>query len=500
MSAPALFGRYELTRFLYLRLLGLLYAIGFLILVNQGLPLIGHDGLLPADQYLRQVHEQLGGAAYWRVPTLFWLDVSDAALRVAAFTGLLLSLFVLAGFANVPMLFSLWLLYSSFVNAGQLFYGYGWEILLLEMGFLALFLAPLKDVSPFPANTKASPLVMLLLRWLLFRLMFGAGLIKLRGDPCWRELTCMLFHYETQPVPNPLSWYFHQLPAWFHQLEVGFNHVVELIAPWLLFAPRRARHAAGALQVLFQLLLIASGNLAFLNWLTLTVAIACFDDALLAKLLPAALVRRAAAAPAQEGKARGMTLYALAVVVALLSVNPVTNMLSPGQVMNTSFDPLNLVNSYGAFGSVGRERYEIVIEGTAAETPGEDAQWLAYEFECKPGDVSRRPCWMSPYHYRIDWQMWFAAMSEIRNEPWLIHFAAKLLEGDPGAQSLLARSPFPGAPPRFVRAELYRYEFTRRGEDTRAWWRRRYVGHYLPALARDDRALREALRLMNWAR
>jgi len=281
---------------------------------------------------------------------------------------------------------------------------------------------------------------------------------------------------------------------------VGFNHVVELIAPWLLFAPRRARHAAGALQVLFQLLLIASGNLAFLNWLTLTVAIACFDDALLAKLLPAALVRRAAAAPTEDGKARGMALYALAVVVALLSVNPVTNMLSPGQVMNTSFDPLNLVNSYGAFGSVGRERYEIVIEGTAAETPGEDAQWLAYEFECKPGDVSRRPCWMSPYHYRIDWQMWFAAMSEIRNEPWLIHFAAKLLEGDPGAQSLLARSPFPGAPPRFVRAELYRYEFTRRGEDTRAWWRRRYVGHYLPALARDDRALREALRLMNWAR
>src|SRR6185503_9077782 len=252
------------------------------------------------------------------------------------------------------------------------------------------------------------------------------------------------FHYETQPNPNVFSWYLHQLPAWFHRLEVLFNHLVELVAPWFYFGPRRARLVAGGLTVLFQALLIVSGNVAF------------------------------------------------------LSLNPVLNILSPGQEMNTSFDPFDLVNTYGAFGSIGRERFEIVLEGTSAESPDASAEWREYEFVCKPGDPQRRPCWISPYHHRLDWQMWFAAMPGAGTEPFLVHLVAKLLEDDEGARGLLARDPFGEAPPRFVRARYYRYRFTRPGDPSGAWWTRELVGEYLPPLSREDPRLEEYLRAQGW--
>lgn len=480
---------YWLTRFLFLRLLGLAYAVAFLILLQQGRPLIGEDGLMPAQEFLGRVLAARGSraAAVLDVPSLFWLSASDGALTWCARTGLALSLLLLLGLANVPLLLLLWALYLSVVNVGQLFWGYGWEILLLETGILAVFCVPLLRAGPFPERTPMPAAVVWLLRWLLFRLMLGAGLIKLRGDPCWLDLSCLVYHYETQPLPNPLSWSLHQLPAGFHSLEVLFNHLVELVAPWALFATRRLRHFAGALLVLFQLLLILSGNLAFLNWLTLAVCAACFDDSLLARLAPAPLRRRVAALREREPeKGHALAASALVVVVALLSLNPVVNMLSPRQLMNTSFEPLHLVNTYGAFGSILRERYEIVLQGTLDPEPGA-ARWLDYEFPCKPGDVTRRPCVTSPYHYRLDWQMWFAAMSDPLDEPWLGAFAGKLLQADPGALGLLARDPFGGRPPRFVRAELYRYEFTRLGDPRGAWWKRTWAGEFLaprPSVAR----------------
>jgi hypothetical protein len=482
---------YWLTRFLFLRLLGLVYTVAFLVILDQWPPLLGSRGLLPAHDFLDAVGAQHGRSlsTVLSAPTLFWIDASDGAFRAAGLFGLALSLLVLLGIANAPMLLALWALYLSFVNAGQIFYGYGWEMLLLETGFLAVFLAPLGRPWPFPPRAPASPVVIGLLRWLTFRLMFGAGLIKLRGDPCWRDLTCLAFHYETQPNPNPLSWYLHQLPPWFHRLEVLFNHAVELIAPLFVFGPRRARHVAGGLVVLFQALLILSGNLSFLNWLTIAVALACFDDGLLERFLPTGLRTRLEerVAGGEESKARGIAGYALAVVVGLLSVNPVLNLLSPGQVMNTSFDPFGLVNTYGAFGSVGRERYEIVLEGTDSAAPASDADWRAYEFPCKPGDPERRPCWISPYHYRLDWQMWFAAMPGAGTERWLVRLVAKLLDGDPAVRALLAPGAFEDHPPRLIRARYYRYAFTRRGEGT-AWWRRTLVGEYLPPLSREDLA------------
>jgi hypothetical protein len=486
---------YWLTRFLILRLLGLVYLVAFASLAAQVLPLIGQDGLLPATRFLDRIAAHFGSrwSGFLEVPSLFWLDVSDRSLVLAAVLGAALSLVVLLGCANALLLTVLWALYLSFVHVGQLWYGYGWEIQLLETGFLAIFLCPLVDARPFPRRAPPVPVIWLF-RWLTFRIMLGAGLIKLRGDACWRDLTCLYWHYETQPIPNPLSRTLHFMPHWFQRLGVVFNHVAELVAPWFVFGPRVARHVAGVVLLAFQVFLIVSGNLSFLNWLTIVPVLACFDDSLLRRVLPARLVARAerAAREAQPAVAHRVA------VAAFLSIAPVQNLLSTRQAMNTSFDRLALVNTYGAFGSVGRERDEIVIEGTNEEIIGPDTHWRAYEFKCKPGDPARRPCVISPYHYRLDWQIWFAAMSTPDRDPWVAHLVWKLLHNDAGVLGLLANDPFPDAPPRYVRAQLYRYEFAPPGNADGLWWERSLVGTWLPPLSVDDPRLRRFLAVHGW--
>lgn len=490
---------YLLTRFAILRLLALVYAVAFLVLVNQLQPLIGADGLLPATRFLAQVREAAGstGGAALALPTLFWTDGSDATLLAAAWTGLALSLLALAGVTNALLQGALWVLYLSFVQIGQLFYGYGWETQLLETGFLAIFLCPVRSLAPF-AGASPPPVVIWLFRWLIVRIMLGAAAIKLRGDPCWRDFTCLVYHYETQPIPNPLSWWLHARPRWFHVAGAAFNHVVELILPFCVVGPRRLRLVAGCGFVTFQVMLILSGNLSFLNWLTIVPALACFDDAALGWLLPArahpawAAAAGRSASPLHRGAA-----VALALLVGALSINVVANLLSPRQAMNRSYDRLHLVNTYGAFGSVGRARDEIILEGTSDEHPGPGTQWREYQFPCKPGDVSRRPCIISPYHYRADWQIWFAAMSQPGREPWLIHLVDKLLRGDAAVKRLLLVDPFPDEPPRWIRAQLYRYEFTRPGDGSADWWRRTLVRPYLPPLQRDDPEIHAFLRRLD---
>jgi hypothetical protein len=257
---------YRLTRFVILRLLGFVYAIAFLVAANQLVPLIGSHGLTPAFQYLPRLESHFGSKfdAVINIPTLFWFGVSDNCLTIFAWMGVALSVVVAAGYANAIMMTILWAMYMSIVHIGQIWYGYGWETQLLETGFLAIFLCPLIDPRPFPRQPP--PIVVLwLFRWLGFRIMLGAGLIKLRGDSCWRDLTCMYYHYETQPIPSPISRYLHFAPHWFHNVETAWNHFIELIVPWFSFGPRMARHVAGILLVTFQLLLIVSGNLSFLN-------------------------------------------------------------------------------------------------------------------------------------------------------------------------------------------------------------------------------------------
>ena len=434
--------------------------------------------------------------AFLQLPSLFWWSCSDRALLTAGWIGVALSALVLAGLANALVLALLFVLYLSVAHVGGVWYGYGWENQLTETGFLAIFLCPLLDPRPFPERPPPVAVIWLF-RWLTFRIMLGAGLIKLRGDPCWRDLTCLDYHFLTQPIPNPLSPFFHFLPGWLHRGMVLYNHLVEVICPFFVFGPRRARLVAGALMVIFQLTLIASGNLSFLNWLTLVPILACFDDAALARLAPARLARWLDARPgeARPGRAHAAAAGLLLALVAWQSVAPVENLLSSQQVMNAGHDPLELVNSYGAFGTVGKVRDEIVFEGTRDDL-GPGARWRPYEFECKPGDPARRPCFVAPYHLRLDWQIWFAAMGDVSDEPWAVHFVWKLLHGDPPTLSLLAGNPFPEGPPRYVRATLYRYEMQPYGSP--GWWRRTKLGEWLPPLSTDDPRIAKFLRLYGW--
>lgn len=492
---------YRLTVWLFLRALGGVYTVAFLALALQLEPLLGRGGLLPAHLYLDRL-SAAGGVAWMRVPSLFWLSAADGTLVALAWLGVGLSVLLLAGYATSLHLLALWVLYSTFVNIGQLFYGYGWEILLLETGFLAAFLAPLRR-GGWRHTAPPSRAVLWLLRWLLFRVMFGAGLIKLRGDPCWWDLTCLFHHFETQPLPSPLSPFLHALPGFVLRLGVVFSHLVEVVVPFLFVAPPKVRRVAGGLTALFMLALIASGNLAFLNHLTLVLCITCFDDALVRRWAPRRLVERMRAARVlwqldsvrpPAGRRRAVT--ALVIVVALLSVGPIANMLSARQVMNTSFDPLNLVNTYGAFGHIGKVRHEVVLMGTLDEEDDVDADWREYELPCKPGDPGRRPCVVAPYHLRLDWQIWFAAMADYRSQPWLVHLVYKLLHAEPTQLALFANDPFDSQRPRWIRADLYEYRFAGAGEE--GWWKRRRIGEYLPALAADDPGLRRIVEGFGW--
>jgi hypothetical protein len=481
---------YWLTRFLILRLLGLVYAVAFLVAINQILPLIGTNGLLPIGPFMERVTAALGsrGSGFIHLPSVFWFTHSDTALLTAAWIGFIFSCIVLAGFANAPLLTVLWFLYMSFVNIGQDWYGYGWEIQLLETGFLAIFLCPLVDPRPFPKRAPPMP-VIVLFRWLIFRIMFGSGLIKLRGDKIWRNGTALYYHFETQPMPGPLSRWFHFLPHFLLRLGVWFNWLAELVAPLFVFGPQITRRISGIIIILLQLFLIGSGNLSFLNWLTIIPAIACFDDQFLSRLLPRTLVRRAETASARAEPSRPMTVTAwiITALIGLLSIQPVLNMLSPQQIMNTSFDPLNLVNTYGAFGSVGQERFNIVFEGTSDDIPTDSATWKAYPYKGLPTDPDKLPPQVAPYHLRFDWQMWFAAMSTPDEYPWTLTLVSKLLHNDPGALSLFAANPFSDKPPRYIRAVLYRYSFAPPGNPGHHYWTRQPIGApWLPAMAAGD--------------
>jgi hypothetical protein len=455
---------YWTGRLVFQRGLAAVYLVAFLCAALQFRPLIGERGLTPAPRFL--------GRTTWRqAPSLFRVRFSDRLFAACAWAGCAVSAGLLAGlgdlvplWASIPLWLVPWMLYLSVVNVGQTWYSFGWESLLLETGFLAAFLG----------NDEVGPpvVVLFLLRWLLFRLEFGAGLIKMRGDECWRRLTCLYHHHETQPMPGPFSRLFHLLPGPLHRVEAAANHVTQLAVPFLLFTPQPVASWAAVLMIVTQLWLIVSGNFSWLNWLTVVIA------------LPAVRWPWDTAPRAVPGAPLWYEITVLAVAAGLLwlSRNPARNLTSRRQAMNRSFDPLHLVNTYGAFGSVSRVRYEVVVEGTDDERPRHESTWLAYEFKGKPGDVRRRPRQFAPYHLRLDWLMWFLALSPVPAR-WFTAFVEKLLEGDDATLRLLRHSPFPpGAPPRWIRARLFRYRFATRAErrETGAHWVREYVRDFLP--------------------
>ncbi|OQP40074.1 hypothetical protein A4H97_17835 [Niastella yeongjuensis] len=492
---------YWLTRFMILRMLGLIYAIAFLVAINQVLPLIGSHGLLPVSLYIKSISQWLGsnGASFIKLPSIFWFWHTDTALITVSWIGFVLSCLVAAGFANAIIMALLWVLYLSLVHIGQEWYGYGWEIQLCETGFLAIFLCPLLDMRPFPRRAPPFPIIVLF-RWLICRLMLGAGLIKLRGDEVWRNSTALYYHFETQPIPGPLSRWFHFLPHSVLRIGVWFNWLAELVAPVFAFWPRPARHIAGVIMILLQLTLIASGNLSFLNWLSIIPALACFDDGFWTKLLPKRLVQKADAAreTAVYSKPMQTTAWAVTLIVGLLSIQPAANLFSSKQIMNTSFDPFELVNTYGAFGSVGQERLNVVFEGTADNDSSDNAHWQPYLYKGLPVLLNQPSPQVAPYQLRLDWQMWFAAMSTADEYPWTLHLIYKLLHNDPMATSLFAQNPFPHNPPKYIRAILYRYRFAKPGNAEGNWWSREQLAIWLPPLSAGDSSLLIYLKREGW--
>lgn len=468
-------GNYWFARFLIQRALGVIYFIAFINALNQFRPLAGENGLLPIRPFLERV-------SFKKAPSLFHWHYSDRLLGVVCWIGIVLSLLTISGASEMgPFWISttawllLWALYMSIVNVGQTFYGFGWESMLLEIGFFAAFLGPLHSTVPV--------LMIWIIRWMLFRVEFGAGLIKMRGDACWRKLTCLNYHHETQPQPNPLSRFFHLLPESLHKIETFFNHAVQLVIIWGLFLPQPVAAFSALLIILSQSYLIISGNYSWLNWMTIVLAFSGFHDAVFTNLFgwmpPTGL---------QTIPALQWLVYVLTAVVVYLSINPVKNMLSRSQMMNFSFNPLHLVNTYGAFGSVTKKRYEIVVEGTTDETIDDQTVWKEYEFKGKPGDPERIPPVISPYHLRLDWQMWFAAMSSPIRNPWFRTMIRKLLQNDQSTLNLIKHNPFPNEPPKHIRAQLYQYQFTTKKErqETGQWWKRRFVRQYMPAVTHTE--------------
>jgi hypothetical protein len=473
----AYFGDVWIPRLLLQRGMAAVYFVAFLCVARQFKPLLGERGLLPVPAYV-------GQRRFVEAPSLFCWRYSDRLLDVVAWAGLLLSACALFGLTEAgPVWLTLiawlllWFLYLSIVNVGQKFFAFGWESMLLEAGFFTAFLGP--------SHMRPSMIPILVLRWMLFRTEIGAGLIKLRHDPCWRNLTCLLYHYETQPLPNPLSWYFHRLPAVLHRFSALFSHFVQIVVPFALFAPQPIASIAGSLIIFHQAWLIISGNYSWLNWLTVVLGFSAYSDRVLAFALPLA-----APALAPRPLLFDMVLYLIGAATLALSIQPVRNLFSKNQLMNFSYNRFHLVNTYGAFGNVGRERYEIVIEGTSDRLITQHTQWKEYAFKAKPGDPTRMPPQVAPYHYRLDWLIWFlpfsvavtgAGIQVWSYNLWFLRLIRKILVGDAGLLRLMGRNPFPEQPPRFIRALFYQYRYTDNQQrlQTGAWWARQLKGVYL---------------------
>lgn len=434
--------------------LGAIYLIAFLSALHQFGPLLSSQGLLPIPEFLQR-------RSFKQAPSLFHWHYSDRLYRAVCWLGMLLSGLALGGQLGLPGWLLLTFLYLSLVNVGQRFYGFGWESMLVEAGFFAAFM-------PGWAASWA-------LRWMLFRTEMGAGLIKLRHDRCWRDLSCLDYHYETQPVPNPWSWYFHRLPRWFHRLSVLGSHLIQLVIPFGLFLPQPWARWAGLAIMAHNGWLIVSGNYAWLNWLTLVLALSALT-------IPAP---------------GGFLQWPLLLFTLWLSKEPLLNLTRKTQLMNYSYNPWRLVNAYGAFGSVTRQRYEVVLQGSYELLPAA-GDWKEYEFWAKPGLPGRRPPQIAPYHLRLDWLIWFVPLGltldlSLRDRPerrlawryetWFIALMDRILRNDPSITGLLRHNPFSGGqPPTTVRAVIYHYRYTTAEEraNTGDWWVRTQVGVYLP--------------------
>ena len=440
---------YGLVSWVFLRFIALIYFAAFASLAVQITGLVGADGILPFGERLDRVLEESGRSAVWQIPTIFWLNSSDFVLKAVCVFGMASSVAV---FFNIFLRTGLLLCYAfylSLVHAGQDFLAFQWDLFLLECGFLALFL------------TGGSRIVIWLYRWLLFRFMFMGGVVKLAsGDPTWRNLTALKYHFETQPLPSPMAWYAYQLPDQLLQAATAAVFFIELIVPFFVFMPRRLRLVAAASFLLLQGTIMLTGNYTFFNILTVALCLFLVEDRDIRPLLGAKRTARIMASVRPAGKIAHLSAGVMGVIIltACGSLLWLTNTRKPpiqpfhGLVRLTS--TLGIANGYGPFAIMTTERREIIVEGS-----NDEHTWLPYEFKYKPGDPSKPLSWNIPHQPRLDWQMWFAALSYAPRTPWFPRFMEQLRNGSEPVLSLLQSNPFPEHPPKYLRASLYQYFF-----------------------------------------
>jgi lipase maturation factor 1 len=502
----------------FLRMLGLIYLIAFVSLWVQVEGLVGSNGMSPVSRFLPTVRQQLGPDAYFLLPTLCWLDSSNAFLNFLCGGGVVLSLLLIFGIAPALLLAPLFVFYLSLTIAGQVFLNFQWDVLLLEIGFLSIFFAPWqlwpRDLIWWPGSAHpatAAPIsrgALFLLKFLLFKLMLMSGVVKLTsGDDCWgwlkqsfqwSALTALDYHYWSQPLPTVFAWWADQSPEWFKHFSVAFCLAVEIIVPFFIWAPRRPRLMAAGLIIFLQIIIALTGNYCFFNLLTIALCLLLIDDVAIGRSrrdFPAHINGPPNASPARTRRALSTQLCSYAALAVIVVTLPINTWLvfsafkpqsrPPGWLAKfyEHLEAFRIVNGYGLFRVMTKDRGEIVIEGST-----DGIEWLPYEFKWKPGNVKRAPVWCAPHQPRLDWQMWFAALDAPEQNPWLIGLIVRLLEGSRDVTGLLAHDPFPDKPPHYIRAMFYRYRFTTPEErrQTGAWWKRQELREYLPTISRDQ--------------
>ncbi|HKI74969.1 MAG TPA: lipase maturation factor family protein [Pseudomonadales bacterium] len=465
--------KFELTSWLFLRLLGLVYFAAMASFAVQAKVLIASDGIAPLGMYLSAIHNSLGASYWYRVPMLFWFNHSDTFIQELPILGCIFAVAVALNVLTRLSLVVLFVIYLTLYYGGQTFMSFQWDLELLEAGFLAILL------------TSGSRAVPWLYRWLVFRFIFLAGAVKiLSGDPTWQNLTALEYHFETQPLPSPLAWYAYHLPDVILKAGVAATLVIELALPFLIFAPRRLRMFAAWCFIFLQVMIILTGNYTFFNLLTIILCLFLFDDAALRCIVPGPLVKRLEQRPKPSpAMATRVTVWAVSAVIVLSSSELLIRGLNGTQAdaswLIRAIAPCQCVNNYGPFAVMTTRRHEIVIEGSA-----DGKTWKEYDFKYKPGDLARRPAWIIPHQPRVDWQMWFAALGPPSRNQWFINLLVRLLDGTRPVHSLFRVDPFPDTPPEYVRARYYLYRFTTPEEHRKTgnWWTRKLLGDYYPAV------------------
>jgi hypothetical protein len=533
------------TKWVILRLTGLVYLIAFLGAYYQNRGLMGSNGLQPASDFMDSIQNKFASPweGFQNHPTIFWwMDLQDDRMEAVALAGMTLSALVVLGEDSVILMGLLWLLDFSIVTiaSGTSFYNYGWESQLLETGFLALFLC---DVLPQfrdrARNRKSppSPIVLWLFRWLCFRISMGAGLIKIRGDSCWTQKTCLHYHFETQPIPSPMSFFFHFLPKWALEHAVDMDLFVQVYTSWIVLVPTSLPGAprllnkllltlvriGGVIQAGFMINIIMSGNFAFLNHLTIIPALACLDDGCWPQFVHTLATGERKRREGKPYTHKTFTWWRPRLLMDLLLLAMIGNLSWPvvdnlfqwsgqRQQMNASFGRFRLVNTYGAFGSVGKGRYEPIVSITYN---GHD--WHELEFPCKPGTVTRRPCFCAPYHYRVDWNIWFLGFKPHMNmlqgrEAWLLSLVSKLLDAnakerpwldllDRTSASMLRKNyEKKFQTPLYAKVDMYHYTMAAplwqilpeylEGKQNIVWWEREFEEVLIPPVRIDQEGQR----------